>query len=67
MLTYLSDPLNEALRPTLRKTMKPGSRVVSHRFLMGDWKPKESKSIEAKNNYGNKTAYELHLWTIEKK
>ena len=41
VLTYLSDPLNEALRPTLQKTMKPGSRVVSHRFLMGDWKPKE--------------------------
>ena len=67
VLTYLSDPLNEALRPTLRKTMKPGSRVVSHRFLMGDWKPKKSKTIEAKNNYGNKTEYRLHLWTIEKK
>jgi SAM-dependent methyltransferase len=67
VLTYLSNPLNEALRPTLQKTMKPGSRIVSHRFLMGDWKPKESKTIQAKNNYGNKADYDLHLWTIEKK
>ena len=67
VLTYLSNPLNEALRPTLQKTMKPGSRIVSHRFLMGDWKPKESKTIRATNNYGNKADYELHLWTIEKK
>ena len=66
VLTYMSDSLNEALRPTLRKTLKPGSRIVSHRFRMGDWKPKESKVIKAKNNYGDVTEFELHLWTIEK-
>ena len=66
VLTYTSNPLNEALRPTLQKTLKPGSRVISHRFLMGDWKPKETKTLEAKNNYGNLTEYKLHLWTIEK-
>jgi 2-polyprenyl-3-methyl-5-hydroxy-6-metoxy-1,4-benzoquinol methylase len=67
VLTYMSNPLNEALRPTLQKTLKPGSRVVSHRFLMGDWKPQETKTLEAKNNYGKLAEYKLHLWTIEKK
>ena len=66
VLTYMSDSLNERLRPTLQKTLKPGARVVSHRFRMGDWKPKETKSIKAKNNYGTETDYQLHLWTIEK-
>ena len=65
VLTYMSDSLNEALRPTLRKTLKPGARIVSHRFRMGDWKPQETKVIKAKNNYGNESEYQLHLWTIE--
>jgi hypothetical protein len=35
---YLLPSLNEKLSPTLLK-MKPGTRVVSHSFLMGDWLP----------------------------
>ena len=38
VLLYLTDRINEALRPTLQKTLKPGARIVSHRFRMGDWK-----------------------------
>jgi hypothetical protein len=38
VLAYLSDPLNGSLRSTLQKSMKPGSRIVSHSFLMSDWK-----------------------------
>ena len=66
VLTYMSDSLNEALRPTLQKTLKPGARVVSHRFKMGEWKPEETKVIKAKNNYGNVEEYRLLLWTIKK-
>jgi precorrin-6B methylase 2 len=66
MLLYLGDHLNEALRPSLQKTLKPGSRIVSHRFKMGDWKPDESKTITAKNNYDKPEEYHLHLWTIKK-
>src|SRR6516162_8227155 len=36
---YLFPHLNLKLRPTLQKTLKPGSRIVSHDFHMGDWKP----------------------------
>jgi predicted RNA methylase len=66
MLLYLGDHLNEALRPSLQKTLKPGSRIVSHRFKMGDWKPEVSKTITAKNNYNEREEYHLHLWTIKK-
>src|SRR5262249_52383154 len=67
VLLYLSNPLNEALRPTLQKTLKPGARIVSHRFKMGDWKPDSTKVIKAKDNYGEEDDFELHLWTIKKK
>ena len=38
---YLLPTLNERLRPTLLK-MKPGTRIVSNSFLMGDWEPDQS-------------------------
>jgi SAM-dependent methyltransferase len=36
---YLLSELNEKLRPKLLRELKPGSRVISHEFDMGDWKP----------------------------
>lgn len=36
---YLLPTLNVRLRPKLYKELKPGSRVVSHAFDMGSWKP----------------------------
>ncbi|MFM7151018.1 MAG: methyltransferase domain-containing protein, partial [Gemmataceae bacterium] len=67
VLIYLSNFLNEALRPDLQKTMKPGSRVVSHRFLMGDWKPERTENIKAKDNSEEDDDFDLHLWTIAPK
>lgn len=63
ILLYMGDDINLRLRPILQKTLKPGSRVVSHRFTMGDWKPDKTETV-------NSTAgYEclIHIWTIEKK
>lgn len=57
---YMSDDLNLRLRPILQKTLKPGARVVSHRFTMGDWKP--LKTITVTDRAGDK--YRLHLWKI---
>ena len=42
---YLLPELNLKLRPQLLKQLKPGTRVVSHQFDMGDWKP--DKTLEA--------------------
>jgi SAM-dependent methyltransferase len=36
---YLLTELNEQLRPKLLQELKPGSRIVSHEFDMGDWRP----------------------------
>jgi len=61
---YMGREVNLRLKPILRRRLKPGSRVVSHRFLMGkDWPPE--KTIVHKNSRGVK--YRLHLWTIRQK
>jgi predicted RNA methylase len=39
VMLYLTVPLNERLRPKLFRELRPGTRVVSHRFDMGDWEP----------------------------
>lgn len=38
---YLLNSVNIQLRPHLLKNLKPGSRIVSHDFDMGNWKPEE--------------------------
>ncbi len=65
VVLYMSDDLNLLLRPILRKQLKPGTRVVSHRFLMGNWKPDttETHTIADGEDKGD---YDIHLWTIKK-
>ena len=36
---YLYPELNARLLPKFRKELRPGTRVVSHQFLIGDWPP----------------------------
>jgi uncharacterized protein (TIGR03000 family) len=57
---YMSDDLNEAVRPLLWKQCKPGTRIVTHRFLMGDWKPEKTEPL--KDDDGEE--FLVHLWTI---
>ncbi len=47
---YLLPSLNLKLRPTLLQ-MKPGTRVVSHSFLMEDWEPDERTQTTDGNAY----------------
>jgi uncharacterized protein (TIGR03000 family) len=63
VLIYIGDDLGERVGPVLRKTLKPGARIVSHRFKLGDWEP--TKSITVKGQDGDE--YELHMWVVEKK
>lgn len=55
---YLLPAVNLRLRPKLWNELKPGSRVVSHSFDMGDWKPNKTVEIE-----GTK----IHFWVIPDK
>jgi SAM-dependent methyltransferase len=41
---YLFPDINLKLRPKILQ-MKPGTRIVSHRFDMGDWEPDETRKI----------------------
>jgi SAM-dependent methyltransferase len=51
MLIYLFPDVNIRLRAKFLSEMKPGSRLVSHAFDMGDWKPDNSASIRAQRVY----------------
>jgi cyclopropane fatty-acyl-phospholipid synthase-like methyltransferase len=48
---YLLTRLNEKLKPKLLKELKPGTRVVSHAFDMGDWAPEAKAQVGASNVY----------------
>ena len=44
--TYLLSASNLRLRPILTRTMKPGSRIITHNFSMGDWEPEKSDTFK---------------------
>ena len=47
---YLLPQLNVKLRPIILG-MKPGTRVTSHQFDMGDWEPDQSLKVEQRDGY----------------
>ena len=47
---YLLPSLNLKLRPTILN-MKPGTRVVSHAFTMGDWTADQTEQVEGRTAY----------------
>ena len=63
VLVYIGDDLGARMSPVLQKLLKPGARIVSHRFLLGDWKP--DKTIKVTGEDGDE--YTLHLWTVKEK
>jgi trans-aconitate methyltransferase len=52
---YLLPWLNRQLMPKLKKELRPGSRVISYRFDMGDWKPDETVTVNGQL---------IYLWRI---
>ncbi len=52
---YLLPAINLKLRPKLWRELKPGTRIVSHDFDMGDWKPE--KQIEVGGEM-------IYFWTV---
>jgi ribosomal protein L11 methylase PrmA len=55
---YLLPSLNVKLMPKLMRELKPGTRIVSHAFDMGDWKPEKELDVEGRKVY---------FWTIPKR
>jgi hypothetical protein len=48
---YLLSKVNLRLRPKLFQELRPGTRIVSHDFSMGEWQPARSVVIEEKVDY----------------
>lgn len=48
---YLLDSLNRKLRPKLLSELKPGTRIVSHSFDMGDWEPEREAVVSGSTVY----------------
>ena len=59
---YLLPEVNLRLKPILQKGLKPGSRIVSHAFDMGDWKADKTEAVKDDDTF-ERTIY---LWTIKK-
>jgi tRNA A58 N-methylase Trm61 len=54
---YLLPDVNIRLKPRLRSQLRPGSRVVSHDFSMGDdWPPEKTVKLVSDT---------IYLWTIK--
>jgi tRNA G37 N-methylase Trm5 len=43
--TYLLSASNLKLRPILTAQLKPGSRIITHNFSMGDWAPEKYETF----------------------
>ncbi|BAY88273.1 MULTISPECIES: SAM-dependent methyltransferase [unclassified Tolypothrix] len=52
---YLLPDINLKLRPKLLQELKPGTRIVSHAFDMGDWKPQQVQQVDGKT---------IYLWVV---
>lgn len=48
---YLLPQINLKLRPILWEQLKPGTRVVSHSFNMGDWEPEKTETVNGSTIY----------------
>jgi SAM-dependent methyltransferase len=61
---YLLPEVNLALRPSLL-ALKPGTRIVSHDWDMGDWKPDRTTVVPVPNKaVGLEKSSKVHLWTV---
>src|SRR6267142_177786 len=59
---YLSEKLNVLLRPKLLAELRPGSRILSHDFRMGEWKPEQTVRVPWGKLYRT-----IYFWTVPAK
>jgi hypothetical protein len=55
-VVILSSSVNRQLEPKLRRELKPGTRIVSHQWGIGNWTPDEAIRAE--------DGTDLFLWTV---
>jgi ribosomal protein L11 methylase PrmA len=60
---YLLSSSNLQLRPLLTRQLRPGARIVSHAFTMGDWQPEKTEQIADQSGFSRT----LYLWIADGK
>jgi len=62
---YLLPDVNIALRPKILAELKPGTRVVSHDYGMGEWRPDAQETIPAPDKtVGTRKESMVYLWIV---
>lgn len=62
---YLLPEINLKLRPRLLAQLRPGARIVSHDFDMGDWTPDATDKFYSKDKYGATGGDStIYLWVV---
>jgi hypothetical protein len=63
---FLLSSVNLKLRPKLLQELKPGTRIVSNTFDMGDWKADKDVTIgdPAEDSY---LSHKFFLWTVPRR
>jgi SAM-dependent methyltransferase len=64
MTMYLTTKINLQLRPRLFETLKPGARIVSHDFDMGNWREDERLKIAVPDKPYGPPSSEIYLWIL---
>jgi SAM-dependent methyltransferase len=57
---YLLTSVNLRLRPKLLAELRPGTRLVSHSFEMGDWRPDKTAAVAT--SFGDER--DVHFWIV---
>ena len=60
---FLLPHINLKLRPKLLQDLKPGTRIVSNTFDMGDWKP-EKEAIVPDTDEQSYLSHKLYFWIV---
>jgi SAM-dependent methyltransferase len=61
---FLLTEVNLRLKPKLLADLKPGTRVVSNTFEMGDWKPEQEAKLNGEESEYSYLSSKFFLWTI---
>jgi SAM-dependent methyltransferase len=63
VMLFLLNSVNLKLRPKLLRELRPGTRIVSNTFDMGDWKPDKESAVDGIDNGTFLNQY-LYLWRV---
>ncbi|MES2562043.1 MAG: methyltransferase domain-containing protein [Pseudomonadota bacterium] len=64
LTSYLATAVNFRLRPRIFSELKPGTRVVSHEFDFGDWKPDAQVNVPVPGKPYGPPSSNVYLWIV---